>query len=266
MSLSRPSRLRVLLAPSMLALHAVGALAVAAAVLLGLWQLNAWQTGRELAARDLADAAPLPLDEVMTADSPFPGDQVGRPVTFGGVWLPASTLLVTDREEDGRDGYWVVTPVAVCAEDRCADASAMLVVRGWVRTPDAVPEPPTGHTTLTGWLQPGEGAGVPDPDPRDDVLPELRIASAIQHVDRDLYGGYVIARAGASADGLVPVTPDSLPEPDSTTRLRNLLYAIEWWIFGGFALFLWWRWVRDELGRRAAGDQESTPAGIASSV
>jgi surfeit locus 1 family protein len=267
------SSLRALVAPRMLALHAAGVLAVAAAVLLGLWQLNAWQTGRELAARDLAQAPPLPLSRVISPDSPFPGDQVGRPVTFRGAWVPDGTLLVSDRYHDGRSGYWAVTPVAVCVRGGCQDAPAILVVRGWAATADDVPAPPTGNVRLTGWLQPGEGAGIPDPDPRDDVLPELRIASAIQHVDQDLYGGYVIAREGATtdrstggADALVPVTPDSLPKPDTTTRLRNLLYAIEWWLFGGFAAFIWWRWVRDELDRRAAGDQDATPAGIASSV
>lgn len=242
---------RTLLAPRMLGLHVLGLAAVTAAALLGLWQYDAWQTGRDLEARDLAGSAPLPLDDVMTSDATFPADQVGRPVTFSGRWLPDSTVVVTDRELDGRTGRWVVTPVAVCGEDAssCADAPAMLVVRGWTGAPSEVPAPPRGRVHVTGWLQPGEGAGIPDPEPDDAVLPELRIASAIQHVDQDLYGGYVIARDGVPVDGLEPVTPDSLPDPGSTTALRNILYALEWWVFGGFALFLWWRWSRDELER-----------------
>ena len=264
---ARASALRTLVAPRMLALHLLGALAVTAAVLLGLWQLDAWQTGRELEARDLAGAAALPLEQVMTADGPFPADQVGRPVTFAGVWVPQSSVLVSDRRLDGRTGVWAVTPVAVCAAGRACDrAPAVLVVRGWAPSADAVPPAPRGRVELTGWLQPGEGAGVPDPDPRDDVIPEMRIASAIQHVDQDLYGGYVIARDGAPAESLRAVTPDSLPKPDVTTKLRNLLYAIEWWVFGGFALFLWGRWVRDELDRRPGGEPEPSDAGIPSSV
>jgi cytochrome oxidase assembly protein ShyY1 len=140
----------------------------------------------------------------------------------------------------------------------------MLVVRGWTASKADVPAAPTGRVDLTGWLQPGEGSGLPDPDPQDDVLPELRIASAIQHVDQDLYGGYVIARDGtpdgAHAGALEPVTPASLPKPDVTTKLRNILYAIEWWVFGGFALFLWWRWVRDELDRVRGGSAADEPA------
>ena len=53
------------------------------------------------------------------------------------------------------------------------------------------------------------------------------------------------------------VAADSLPDPDSSTGLRNLFYAIEWWVFGAFALFVWWRWAKDELERSRRG----APAG-----
>ena len=254
----------VLLRPRMLALHLAGVVAVTAAVLLGLWQFHAWQTGRDLAARDLANTRALPLNRVLTPDGVFPGDQVGRPVTFSGQWLPDASVTVTDKRLDGRTGVWAVTPVAVCSSGQdCATAPAILVVRGWAPDRDAVPPSPTGRVGLTGWLQPGEGAGIPDPNPTDRVLPELRIASAIQFVDQDLYGGYVIAKQGAAAPGLERVTPAALPEPDTTTKLRNLLYAFEWWIFGGFAVFLWWRWARDEVDR-AAAEEEAAAAEIAS--
>lgn len=246
--------LRTLLAPRMLALHLVGALAVAATVLLGIWQYGAWQSGRELEARDLAGSQPVPLDSVLSADAAFPNDQVGRPVTLSGVWVPASTVEVEGRTHEGMVGRWVVTPVAVCPDPSpedpdCRKAPAMLVVRGWLVSGADLPPSPRGDVTLTGWLQPGEGSGVPDPDPGDAVLPELRIASAVQHVDQDLYGGYVIGSdlAGAAIDELEPVTPASLPEPGSFTSLRNLLYALEWWVFAAFAIYIWQRWVRDEI-------------------
>jgi cytochrome oxidase assembly protein ShyY1 len=148
------------------------------------------------------------------------------------------------------------------------------VVRGWLGEADAVPPPPSGAVTVTGWVQPGEGSGVPDPDPTDNVLPELRIASAIQHVDQDLYGGFVIAKTVSASStteedgattGLEPVTPESLPEVGSSTSLRNLLYAVEWWAFAAFAGFLWWRWVRDELNGEGTGPvaEGPDPAGSA---
>jgi hypothetical protein len=105
---------------------------------------------------------------------------------------------------------------------------------------------------VTGWLQRGEGSGTTAPNPADDLIPEMRVADAIQHVDQDLYGGYVLARR--PTPGLVAVTPASLPKPPTFTAVRNLLYAVEWWVFGGFAVFLWWRWCRDELERQRAVD------------
>jgi cytochrome oxidase assembly protein ShyY1 len=135
----------------------------------------------------------------------------------------------------------------------------MLVVRGWAASAQDAPAAPSGQVEVTGWLQPGEGAGLGDPDPDDDVIPELRIADAIQHVDQDLYGAYVIAREvstrstgrEAGEPGLVAVTPASLPQATAFTSLRNFLYALEWWVFGGFAAYVWWRWCRDELAEGA---------------
>jgi DNA-binding transcriptional regulator of glucitol operon len=34
--------------------------------------------------------------------------------------------------------------------------------------------------------------------------------------------------------------------------IQNFGYAIQWWLFSAFALFLWWRVVRDAYRRRAA--------------
>ena len=157
------SAVRTLTSPRMLLLHATGVAAVTVAVLLALWQYDAWQTGRDLAARDLAVARPVPLDRVLGPDDPFPGDQVGRPVELSGVWLPAGALEIADRELDGRSGRWAVTPVAVCEPGRCAAAPAVLVVRGWAPTGRPPPAPPTGRADVTGWLQPGEGWAFPTP-------------------------------------------------------------------------------------------------------
>jgi hypothetical protein len=40
---------------------------------------------------------------------------------------------------------------------------------------------------------------------------------------------------------------------DAQVNLLNAFYAIEWAIFAGFALFLWYRLIQDERDREAAG-------------
>jgi surfeit locus 1 family protein len=261
MSSGAPGTVRLMLRPSMFLLHVPAVLAVGLAVALGQWQLGAWQLHREDQAAELADADPLPLDDVLGPDDPFPSAGLGQPVEVEGTWVPEATTYVVGREpapesDATGSGYWMVTPLSTCGAQPagCADPAAIPVVLGWAPSPEAAPDPPTGRAEVLGWLQPGEGSGDPEDQQaaasRDDVLATLRVAELLQRMDQDLYGGYVILRSPAALqDGLEPVTPDSLPEAPTFTALRNLLYGIEWWAFAGFAVFLWWRWTRDEVRR-----------------
>lgn len=231
--------MRLLLSPRYWGGHLLMAVCVGIAATLGFWQYDAWREHRAAEARDISAAEPVALNDVMSGDDPFMSEDVGKPVRFTGSWMPDSTVYVSGRPLDGKRGFWVVTPVLVDGS-----GSAMPVVRGWA--PRAESEPVTGAADVTGWLQPGEGSGVPDDDPHDDVVPEMRIASLVEHVDNDLYGAFVVTR-DTEEPGLAQVTPASIPEVSSTTGLRNLLYAVEWWVFGAFALFIWGRWCRDSL-------------------
>lgn len=250
--------------PRLWGAHLLALVCAGAAVALGVWQYDAWEAHRAAERVDLTHADPVPLTDALGPDDPFPTKHVGRPVTLDGTWLPEGTVLVSGREADGEDGSWVVTPLAVDG----ADGPAIPVVRGWIpgADPGDAPAPPTGSASLVGWLQPGEGAGTPDDDLTDDVLPEVRIADLVQRVDVDLYAGYVVVDPDATedADGhnagtadLEPATLDQLPPVGTFTAWRNIAYAIEWWVFGAFALFLWWRHVQDATTRR---DEPSDPA------
>ena len=56
---------------------------------------------------------------------------------------------------------------------------------------------------------------------------------------------------------------DQLPPAGRFTGLRNILYAIEWWVFAAFAAFLWWRHVRDATAEPLDGEPAAAddPAG-----
>jgi cytochrome oxidase assembly protein ShyY1 len=213
---------------------------VAIAAGLGVWQYDAWHRHRVDAARDLENKPAKALSTVMSGDSPFPARWSGQPVAFSGSWLGADTLFVSDRTRAGRTGYWVVTPVRVDGT-----ASAMPVVRGWTNRPSAPAV--DGPVEVTGWLQASEGDDAVDADPGDDVIPSMRVASLVAHVDEDLYSGFVIARVPDPTGAVEPVRAAKVPGVSGFTGLRNLLYGIEWWVFAGFAVFVWVRWCRDSL-------------------
>jgi hypothetical protein len=62
-------------------------------------------------------------------------------------------------------------------------------------------------------------------------------------------------------DRLEPADLDQLPEVGRFTALRNLLYAVEWWFFGAFAVFVWVRWLREEPVSDASQDASQAPVG-----
>jgi surfeit locus 1 family protein len=245
------------LAPRYWIIHLLLVGAVAACVLLGRWQLGVWSDHRSADAEQVTRQQPVALDDVLGPDAAFPAAGLGRPVVVAGRWDPAHTVFVSDRERDGRTGVWVVTPVVT------SSGSAIPVVRGWVPNPGEAPAPPRGAADLVGLLQPAEGNDTADSEPHDDVIPELSTVDLLPRAPYDLYGGYALAtdravpgasgqpRAGTA--GLETVGPQHLPGADATSGLRNLFYAFQWWIFGAFAVFMWWRWLEEDvLGRRAS--------------
>jgi surfeit locus 1 family protein len=45
------------------------------------------------------------------------------------------------------------------------------------------------------------------------------------------------------------------PEPGDvswTVGLRNLAYAVQWWVFGAFAVFMWWRMATESVAASTA--------------
>ena len=86
----------------------------------------------------------------------------------------------------------------------------------------------------------------------------MRVASLVERISTDIYSGYVVAQS-PKAPELRPVTAASIPEISNFSGLKNLLYAVQWWIFGAFAIFIWWKWCRETL------DPQPTEDGVPSS-
>ena len=219
---------------------------------LGVWQLDrAQQSARDAEAAAAAAAQAVPLGDVLAPQATFTGVADRKLVTAEGRF-GSDEVLVPGRERDGRTGLLVVTPLVV------VDTGATLaVVRGWVADPDdaRTAPAPTGAVVVTGVLQVGEPA-------HDDVaLPAGQVAAVspaalVNRWGGPMYTGYLIVTEPAEAVG--GLFPAPLPAPPSGAwDLQNLAYAAQWWLFGGFAIAIWVRQVRDEA-RRAV-----TPAGAA---
>lgn len=252
--------LRVVTRPAMLGLHLLLVVVVAAMVVAGVWQLGVYgDAQRDVTATTTGPA--VPLERVLGPDDALTSDAVATRVVVRGTYAAAAEqFLVRGRENAGQQGYWVVSPLVVAdTSTTSATPSALLVVRGW--QPSAVAPPvPSGDVRVTGVLQPGEQATTTVG--ADRVVESVRIPALVNAVPFDLYSGYLLQTAEQpSADGLSAVTPPAV-NPSWTAGLRNLAYALQWWVFAGFAVFMWWHICREEVVRRTTTEPSQEPAPV----
>lgn len=247
----RPPYGRTARSPRMLGILVVLLAIAAVCARLGVWQLDRAQesarAAEEAAAADVAEA--VPLEDVLAPQVTFTGAADRRLVVARG-GFGTDEVLVPGRERDGQVGYLVVAPFIVDGT-----GATLAVVRGWVADPaDAAAAPATtGATTVTGVLQVGEAAHDAAALPPGQVA-AVSPALLVNRWGGPTYTGYLIA----TDDQGLPSAPLPAP-PSGAWDLQNLAYAAQWWVFGGFAIALWVRLVRDEA-RRAVRAPEADAA------
>lgn len=216
-----------------LGLGIVALVLMVAMVVLGLWQLGVYDDQQHDDAESQLARPPVPLDQLLGPDDAFPGNGV-RPVNVTGRY-------VSDQQFEVRGGATLDVSRAVVAPLETPTGSLILVVRGQGDPRTAAP-PPSGQVTVTGVLEPSDttGRGLAG----DRTTDGIRIATLVQDFDRDLYAGYVVRSSSKPEDSLTPVQAP-FPHPSRWAGIRNLLYAIQWWVFAGFVGFMWWRIVAD---------------------
>jgi hypothetical protein len=160
--------------------------------------------------------------------------------------------------------------------DGDADADIVLpVVRGWSDDPEQIPQLPQGEISVVGRLLPQE-APVSTQDQEPGRYASLSPAQLSNVWDVPIYSGFVTAVAEAPAaqpapqDGSTGLADDdaTLPEQgslmssdleavsvdqqptDTSLDPLNIFYAVEWVVFAGFALWIWYSSVRDDHRRR----------------
>ncbi|WP_418277790.1 SURF1 family protein [Isoptericola jiangsuensis] len=277
--------------PRMLTILLLLLLAAAVCGRLGVWQIDRAYERATLAAQHEAaeaeSAGPVPLGELVAPQEPFPGEMVGREVRAVGTYETEGQMLVAGRSLDGVDGYLVLTPLRISDDGTGGQSWAALsgepvlpVVRGWVESPtpgaDAL-EVPDADVEVSGWLQASESTlrtGSVPANPGGPPLTQDIASSALANTwQGPIYTGYLVLTSSdpdqtATAEG----GPAPLPRPEleggSDVNLQNFFYALQWWVFGLFAVMLWVRLVRDEMAggrrdRRRGAAQDPVGSGIA---
>lgn len=273
---------RIVLTPRWLGLLVL-ALAIAAVMsVMGVWQLDVYQSKTAAATAKRAEGAPVALQSLFSIDEGLPAKAVGRRVTVSGTWGPAADqLFITDRRQGDRDGFWVVSPVMLdttnspsstpstpgsspstpgtpSAAAGSSGAGAVMVVRGWVSSvSDPAVRAPSGPVQLSGAVAASEAQDASGDAANGRVLQSLRIPTIVHMVDYRIYDAFVVLASidsGTTPQPAPAVVPAPAP-PTDHAGLRNVAYAFQWWIFAAFTLWMWARMVLD--ARRSDGDPPS---------
>jgi cytochrome oxidase assembly protein ShyY1 len=228
-------------------------------VLLSQWQFG--QSTKSDAPVATTTEELKPLTTVLKPGDFFPGSVADQKVSVTGGYDPEKQVLVPGRLHDGDKGYWIVSAFAVAdapvlAGEGASPQTWIPVARGWVADPTDAVAPPSGTIELTGRLIPSE-APLPNTDAGPGRASAVSVAELINIWEISSYPGFVAADtemagtadvSAAAGGNLQPLNIGPQPAAQKVNWL-NIFYAAEWVVFAGFALFIWWRLVKDDYRR-----------------
>jgi surfeit locus 1 family protein len=228
----------------------IGALVLALLIAAAFAALGQWQISRSIIDATVVDRD---TETVVSLESLIePGESTtekvaGHMVSFEGTVVQGDSTVLSGRLNDGESGYWVMSHVVTTT------GASVAVAMGWSPTKegaDAAAEPSMGVAALVPYV----GRYLPSEAPQEsDFENGERNAPAVaalinewKTAPESVYGGYVVL-ADAPA-GLESINSPS-PDDEVTLNWLNIFYAVEWAVFAVFAVFLWYRLVRDAWER-----------------
>lgn len=221
----------------------IAALVLCLGVAAAFAALGQWQLERSVENVDTAEIdteSVVPLAELAEPGRGLTEAEVGRRVSVTGELVPGDFVVLDGRALDGRPGTWLtghlVTP----------EGHSLAVAIGFAPDRVDVREAATDRTEWTGRYLPGE-----EPQSSDFEEGEFSAMSVAALINvwaevGPVYGGFLVAD---DAPAPLEQIAAAAPEREVQLNLLNVFYAIEWVIFGGFAIYLWYRLVRDVVER-----------------
>lgn len=226
------------------------ALLLALGIAAGFAALGQWQIGRAVQTGTVVTyptETVMPLSTVATPQEEVTDRAAGQMVSVVGRRVPGDTYVVGDRANFGVTGYWVLGHVVA------SNGASVAVALGWTKSQSAaeaaanVLAAGAQSATIVGRYQPTE-----PPDQQDfehnarTVVSVPWLINEWKAVPTVAYGGYIVDRTAPA--GLAKIQ-SVRPVDGVTLDWLNVFYAIEWVLFAGFAIYLWYRLVKDAWER-----------------
>ena len=224
----------------------IAALILALAIAAGFAALGQWQIQRSFesaVAPTQETEKVIPLESVAEPQSPVLSVATGQLVSVTAQFVSSDYEVLSDRINDAGPGYWVVGHAVL------DDGASLAVALGWTSSVDAAASaistleqaPPA--PAMTGRYLPSESSQDTDFEHgKQSVLAVATLVNQWSQAPQGVYGGYLVSHDRVAGLDLID---SPAPSTEVSLNLLNVFYAIEWVIFAGFAIFLWYRLVRD---------------------
>jgi cytochrome oxidase assembly protein ShyY1 len=205
---------------------------------LGQWQLERSIIEATVVERDTENV--VPLGSVATPQATLSTNASGRMVSVACEFVEGDDVVIRNRQATVGTGSWLVRH---CRTD---GGDSLAVAVGWSPESFVATEIPLGSGELVGRYVPTESPQ------QSDFRAGERSAIAVAELlnlwaePGPVYSGYLVLES--APEGLVSIGTEA-PPTNRQLNWLNLFYAAEWIIFAGFALYLWYRLVKDEWER-----------------
>ncbi|MCP2030076.1 cytochrome oxidase assembly protein ShyY1 [Okibacterium sp. HSC-33S16] len=242
-----------MLEPRWIAMLLLALLVSGAFAWLGQWQLERAVISTETV--DQPTERTRALEDVAEPGGPLRDNAIGQLVELSGTYVPGDFLVVSERVNLDETGYWVTGHLITESEPEASIAIAL----GWTNDREVAEKTAadlnagteTSVVAIGGRLNASQAPEVPDEDGDPFELTTMSTAAFVniwtQMGDRPVYNGYVVA--DEAPDPLTVIDAPPVVE-DVTLNWLNIFYAVEWVVFAGFAIFVWFHLVKDAKSRR----------------
>lgn len=236
----------------------IAMLVLALAVAAGFAGLGQWQLQRSIDSGTVVERETetiRPLTEVAAPQQAFTEAAAGQLVQAEGEFVAGDFLVLSERFNDGTEGYWVVGQLQT-------DDAALAVALGWAPTEEraesVIDGLHGGPAEVTGRYLPGEAPQESDfEEGRLSAMSPAALINLWTDFGGDVYAGYIVS--SGAVDGLETIDSPA-PVAEVAVNWLNIFYAVEWVVFAGFAVFMWFRLVKDAWEREVELAEEARSA------